>query len=67
MNGHGSSCRASSLLSAANNDDVAAGGVRDQARRAHSSVLSADNIAARQCIVQAAPLAWPDEMRGVIK
>ena len=65
MSGHESRRSAASLLSAANNGDVA--GTREQVRRAHPTVLSADNIGARHGIEQAGLLAQPGEMRGAIE
>lgn len=64
MSGHDSRRSTASLLSAANNGDAARRGTRDQDRRAHPSVLSADNIEVRHGIEQAGPLAEPGEMGG---
>jgi hypothetical protein len=56
-----------SLLSAANNDQAARGAAGCQAYRARPTVLSADNIGARDRMGQEAALIQSDEMRGAIE
>lgn len=67
MSGHDSSQTTASFLSSANSGGAAGCGTRDQDRQAHPSLLSADNIGARDGIEQAGPLTQPGEMRGAIE